>query len=316
MKNKLFYIVFALFNILFLIYYAQSGEKMVKTWIKQKSGTNKDLFSVFFINSNYGFISGDSGVFLKTSNGGNNWEIINLPISVDEKNPALRSIFFIDKFNGFVTTNKATLLKTTDGCKSWKIVNPGFKSKKSKWDNWIEDMYFTNNNTGYINYNDTLYKTNDGGNTWIKVYAGANSILYFTDSINGYIMTYDPKIIYKTIDGGKDWIKVKDYSHPSNMFIPNATKSYKYYGFYGRYVNLTCSFTFQYLSSGIVIGVGCRDLIKSNIGHNNWEIWGPYCPDLEKNSECQWIHDVYFISTAIGYVVGNEGTIYKKIREY
>jgi len=45
-------------------------------WITQSSGTNDDLYSVYFNNTNTGFIVGENGTILRTTNGGSNYSII------------------------------------------------------------------------------------------------------------------------------------------------------------------------------------------------------------------------------------------------
>ncbi|RPI66916.1 MAG: hypothetical protein EHM47_15740, partial [Ignavibacteriales bacterium] len=45
-------------------------------WYQQNSGTTKNLNAVQFIDTNNGFAVGDSGIIIKTTDGGDNW--INL----------------------------------------------------------------------------------------------------------------------------------------------------------------------------------------------------------------------------------------------
>jgi photosystem II stability/assembly factor-like uncharacterized protein len=46
--------------------YSQSG------WQLQSSGTRNTLFGVYFLNSKLGYVVGDSGTILHTTNGGEN----------------------------------------------------------------------------------------------------------------------------------------------------------------------------------------------------------------------------------------------------
>ncbi|HEY5533426.1 MAG TPA: hypothetical protein VIL99_00590 [Ignavibacteria bacterium] len=41
----------------------------------QTSGINSSLYSVHFVNNNLGFAVGDSGIILKTIDGGTNWSV-------------------------------------------------------------------------------------------------------------------------------------------------------------------------------------------------------------------------------------------------
>ena len=71
-----------------------------------------------------GWIIGDSGVILHTSNGGVNWIIQNQNV-----NHYLVNIFFLDKSNGWITAwynnfnNGSIIYKTTNGGHNWNYSN-------------------------------------------------------------------------------------------------------------------------------------------------------------------------------------------------
>ena len=65
-------------------------------WETQNSGTTLNLNSVYFINSNSGYAVGDSGIILKTIDGGSNWTLQNSG-TIKE----LHSVYFCDLLNGF-----------------------------------------------------------------------------------------------------------------------------------------------------------------------------------------------------------------------
>lgn len=89
-----------------------------------------------------------------------------------------------------------------------------------------DDICFINENTGwYINGFGKLFKTNDGGNTWIKQWEKEGSFfrcVAFVDSLIGFVGTvgtdYFPNVkdtipLYKTVDGGSTWQPV-NYTGP------------------------------------------------------------------------------------------------------
>ena len=81
-------------------------------WFQQVSGTTANLNSVYFINDSTGFAVGDSGVILKTNNGGLNWLSLNIGTSI-----YLYSVFFTDQNTGY--TAGPSLFKTTDAGTTW-----------------------------------------------------------------------------------------------------------------------------------------------------------------------------------------------------
>ena len=67
-------------------------------WFLQSTPTTKNLYDIFFINSQTGWACGDSGRIIKTTNGGSIW--IELPPFTANKLFAIR---FSDANYGYVT---------------------------------------------------------------------------------------------------------------------------------------------------------------------------------------------------------------------
>ncbi|MBS1552507.1 MAG: hypothetical protein JST15_10630 [Bacteroidetes bacterium] len=84
-------------------------------------GSAVNLYSVYFINSNTGFVCGDNGSVFKSVNGGVNWTSSNTGIS----SVKLNSINFKDANNGTVVGNSGTVYVTTDGGASWTLQSSG-----------------------------------------------------------------------------------------------------------------------------------------------------------------------------------------------
>jgi len=69
--------------------FSQSG------WFQQQSGTSRKLNDVYFVNSNTGWVVGDSTI-LKTINSGLNWSTQSLPVQSQ-----IKSVHFINAFTGY-----------------------------------------------------------------------------------------------------------------------------------------------------------------------------------------------------------------------
>jgi len=131
------------------------------------SGTSKQLTSIFFPSTNIGYIAGDNGTILKTSNGGTTW--INLPSSSPNN---YTSIFFTDVNTGYVAGTYGPILKTINGGTKWTAIGG------SKFFFGLESLYFTNSETGYVcGIGGQIFKTNDGGISWINLLTGTNNDL-------------------------------------------------------------------------------------------------------------------------------------------
>ena len=84
-------------------------------WQNPKPQGNGILDS-YFLNEDEGWAVGKYGTCIKTSDGGETWEHLQMPI-----NSNLGSIHFLDNNTGYVGDWEGNLLKTTDGGRNWSI---------------------------------------------------------------------------------------------------------------------------------------------------------------------------------------------------
>ena len=139
----------------------------------------------FFNNAQKGWAIGsgiNGGVLLKTTDGGEQWEQIELAPDWDGFGP----IYFIDENNGFITggTSGSTGIfwQTTDGGNTWEeqiIENLYFRELCFVS---AEDAYLLNID------DDRVYYTNDGGESWsnLEMPFGKCRALSFVDHQNGW----------------------------------------------------------------------------------------------------------------------------------
>ena len=116
-----------------------------------------------FINDNIGWIEGEGGTIISTSDGGENWNTLYSAVDT-----FMLDIFFLNENLGWVLfwdlippyTSK--ILKTTDGGLSWVIeFCPGENT-------FFQSVYFLDSTTGFLAGSD-IFKTLDGGVNWFEV---------------------------------------------------------------------------------------------------------------------------------------------------
>ena len=187
-------------------------------WYQQNSGTTKNLHAVQFINSNTGWVVGDSGTILKTIDGGFNWNI-----QTSGTNHSLLDVQFESTNLGwaaggtgeFWNPDSAILLKTINGGLTWVRL----LSIKGKF----YDVCFTDEYNGHLvgsgedifgQIRPIYLRTTDGGNAWISQYYNENflSTVDFIDNNTGWLVEIIyggfgcyRSVIRKTIDGGMNW---------------------------------------------------------------------------------------------------------------
>jgi len=83
-------------------------------WYEQPTGLSSNMWSIFFVSAQTGWLVGDGGSIIKTTDGGNLWIPQNSGIS-----NTLNSVFFRNSSLGWVCGNAGQILKTTDGGNNW-----------------------------------------------------------------------------------------------------------------------------------------------------------------------------------------------------
>jgi len=205
-------------------------------WFEQSSSTTVNLNSVFFVNSNVGWVVGDAGTILHTIDGGNNWNP-QTSNSTDD----LHSVQFTDDNTGWASGD--VLLKTTNGGDDWDTLNTpglgaayfldnnigwcasGYDLMKTadgglSWDlihtfsNYFSPLNFLNDNIGWVEHRATIgwdkyFRTSEGGSSWNEVWTGKVSLSFMDDSVGWACRDHRSVVpftsVYKTEDAGESW---------------------------------------------------------------------------------------------------------------
>jgi photosystem II stability/assembly factor-like uncharacterized protein len=192
----------ALIAILFSILLSSTSFSQ-QGWFQQVVTTSNYFYSVFFVNSNTGWVVGQAGSVYKTTNGGTNWftQTANAP-------GFLYSVFFIDFNTGWTAGQSGAIRKTTNSGVNWTPQVSGFSQ------NYLYSIIFTDLNTGYISGSTGLIiKTTNGGTNWQQQTSGVTntlSCIYFppsATSLTGFACggSASEGVILKTSNGGLNW---------------------------------------------------------------------------------------------------------------
>ncbi len=205
-------------------------------WSLQRiSGTL--LRFVNFVNSQNGWVIGNNGIILNSTNGGNSWEeqnsntdknlyeltmlglykgwavgqdgiilvyngIYGWSAQISGINEDLFSVNFIDDKTGWAAGANGTIIQTINGGEDWVALNADINVD-------INRIYFNNSQLGWALGNDGIFiRTSDGGKTWLKASGNVEEEItsfYFTSSKTGWITSSDG-VIHKTTNGGLGWI--------------------------------------------------------------------------------------------------------------
>ena len=103
-----------------LIFY--SGLTVFGQWSAATSGTTNNLNGGYLLDSGVGFVVGDAGTILKTTDAGMTWS----PLTSGTTN-ALYDVYFFDATQGVAVGEQGLILRTTDGGGEWQGVTSGVK---------------------------------------------------------------------------------------------------------------------------------------------------------------------------------------------
>ncbi|MFC1476628.1 WD40/YVTN/BNR-like repeat-containing protein [Fibrobacterota bacterium] len=174
---------------------------------EQTSGTTEDLNGAYFTDENAGWICGNNGTILNTTNKGSTWE--NQTSGTTEN---LHSVYFVDENTGWAVGEKGTILVTENKGLQWNKQESGTTTD-------LNSVFFTEQQKGWVTGNEgAVLKTANAGETWTQIKSGTLNDLYsvcFFGVKTGWVAGENGTII-KTITGGSTGI------NDDNYFLKNS----------------------------------------------------------------------------------------------
>lgn len=124
-------------------------------WKRRNNPSDKHLWGVYFVDTNNGWVVGESGEILHTQDGGKRWE---RQMSGEEQ--PLFSVYFTDLLNGWVVGTEGLILHTDDGGRNWD-------RQENPTKHTLRDVAFQNETDGWVvGEEGVILNTTDGGTTW------------------------------------------------------------------------------------------------------------------------------------------------------
>src|SRR5215216_2604743 len=106
--------------VLSLVFY--SSVTVFGQWSAANSGTTNNLNGAYLLDSGVGFVVGDAGTIVKTTDAGMTWS----PLTSGTTN-GLHDVYFFDATQGVAVGEQGLILRTTDGGAGWQSVTSGVK---------------------------------------------------------------------------------------------------------------------------------------------------------------------------------------------
>jgi photosystem II stability/assembly factor-like uncharacterized protein len=299
-------------------------------WFQVQSGTQNLLYDIAFIDANTGYAVGDTGLILRSTNGGLNWSPIQSPATV-----VLREIIFKTAQTGYVCGYYGVVLKTLNGGSNWIVQKTG-----ANYSLFGISFYDVNTGITVSGAPSVSYTTNGGTNWVIKIISqtwrpsGVSMRNPFQIFVSGTELNQGAAVLLST-NAGDNWSEVLrlnnqymlEYRLNSICFtdgntgftcgVHNTTSSsyaiiYRTSNGGINWVN-TCSLSvfssnmlfdiyFPSAMTGTAVGIYGMILRTTNSGIN----WG-----LQTSGTDRYLYGVYFLNGDTGFAVGDSGTILK-----
>jgi len=308
-------------------------------WSNVKTHVDVALRNIHFTDSLNGWVCGDSGILLKTNDGGENWSLLQTTT-----NNTFWGMHFLNENEGWLvswlddsTYNGTIVHKTTNGGKDWEDIE--FTQPIT----YAIDIFFVDSLKGFagINYsplNSKIYYTTDGGYNWIAADIFPNTSNYPFLPVRRFYSSGDylfacggaidiAGVIWKSSDSGFTWYADSTvapdpinelYFFDSLNIIGIGGDRELFYGigvirstdrgnFWDYYeldiLGVANSMDFRTPAEGWASLGSTQTFIYTIDSAKTWtEIPAP------GNAE---INDIFFVDSTMGFAVGNNGVILK-----
>lgn len=211
------------------------------------------------------FAVGTAGRLLMTANDGTTYTNYNASSSYDN----FSDIHFPSANTGYITGYLGDIVKTVDAGENWELLPHGpFQ--------YLNSVYFTDNNRGFVTADSSVYLTIDGGLNWNKIFSSPLSMhmtdVFFVDKYTGFVIGEANGVIYRTDHGGFIWNLIYEFSYesPRSIFFLDKNTG------------------FVALSSSVM---------KTTDGGQSWST-------TEIDNECIFL-DIFFVNSQTGFITGS-----------
>ena len=223
--RKVLYVLYAL---CLLVFFSSSGFRDKTTtggWYQQFFPylNGSTIASLTFLNSLTGFgvtsLNPDTLCYiLKTTNGGDNWNII-FTYHTAATTVSFNKIQFANNIIGYASINDFILFKTTNGGDNWNTIYTGL---------YPQDMAVINKDTILFVYNSLLtggvWRTTNGGLNWSPLGptggSGQPYNIYMFNKDMGFCLGGQMR---KTTNGGVNWFAIPGETYSGIQFVDSLT---------------------------------------------------------------------------------------------
>jgi photosystem II stability/assembly factor-like uncharacterized protein len=218
-------------------------------------GNGSNLTSITFTDAQHGWAVGGNGLIIRTTDGGNSWELLKPPPTSE-----LQAVYFLNPQVGFVggrsalldshtdeVTGFSEILCTKDGGDSWRRCY-----KQDEPSSFFQLTCLSESVAFAVLGANQLIRTEDQGSTWAEVPKPAKYVYAVAQSPDGTTWLAGSQGLHSSNDGGKTW------RQPESLPKDIASKGWKAISFNDR-------------GQGIAVGESGAIALTTD-GGSNWKL--------------------------------------------
>jgi photosystem II stability/assembly factor-like uncharacterized protein len=290
-------------------------------WTQQESGVTSNLFGIRFTSATKGWVVGQNGTFMSTTDGGGTWTAV-----AGQWGSNLNKIFFADSTHGWIVGDYNVILETTDGGTSWQSDNDltGYMADYygiCSPDSGRQNHVWISGGRSYTSL--SVVGKSVGNGTWspqIMGFAGRLVRIFFLNDTLGWAVG-DSGLVLSTKNGGTWWNQLPSGTYTGlndiafydsldgicvgdNGLIMNTTDG----GSRWRVIESTPgTIFFKLLIQGDSVAYAAGGpngvILKSTDRGSTW------VPQTVTAPAETVFEDIYFVSDTEGWAAGNGGVI-------
>ncbi|GEM_PF-798168 len=289
------------------VFVLKISDTYTQTWFRQPLNNWQRWYDVKFADSRNGFVVGDHGTLLRTTDAGASWIEESIGFSLP-----LRSLAILSLNNMFVVGEFGTCYHSVDSGKTWSRIDLGITSD-------LRGVAFLEPANGWVfGKNGALFRSTDGGGNWAKQSADSTkSIVGVVGDAIRTLIIMDDGTMSRSIDRGTTWQQIGS-GLPMKIHAARSLGSTVWLAGDSGFVMESTNFglLWSIRSIATMTNLHAIHLIQPSllyVAGDNGKVF--YSDDDGANWYAQYSGDshdlgaITFTDTAHGYAVGNGGTI-------
>lgn len=256
------------------------------------------LTSSSIIDENSAVVVGNNGRILKTTDKGVSWNYKNL-LSINDS--GLTAVHFPSENTGYILGRKsngqALIYKSTDSGETWVQLSAGEIGEVNLYQNSI---YFVDEEIGFVTSSNRIYRTENGGVSWVELNNPATGFFTETHGIYQIKSAGPSKIIVSTTyytgatrlfssnDNGQTWEYLEDLSHGSTS--PSI-----------YLISPSFEIVNNYLYCFAIVDNGETEFLKYDLNNSTFQTFPTY------NKMGYGINDLFFLNEQTLFLIDNGG---------